>query len=84
MSDKSKGTDAYLEYLDREMTIMGILSTFSVALAALVIERIASAQTLTVLQMVWDKSAIYLLVGSASALVGAALFYKQRSLLAWY
>jgi hypothetical protein len=84
MSGNSTRHDAYLGYLDREMSIMGILSTFSVALAALAIERVGSAQDRTVFRTVWDQSAIYVLVGSASALVGAAFFYKQRSLLAWY
>lgn len=34
---------SYLEYLDKEMTIMGILSTFCVAVVALVLDRVGSA-----------------------------------------
>jgi hypothetical protein len=41
----SSGQDvkSYLEYLDKEMTIMGILSTFCVAAAFLVIDRVCGA-----------------------------------------
>jgi hypothetical protein len=43
MPEPTEATKACLEYLDKEMTIMGILSTFCFAAAALVIDRAASA-----------------------------------------
>src|SRR5262245_45379342 len=36
--------NAYLAYLDKEMTIMGILSTFCVAVIALMVDRVGSAE----------------------------------------
>lgn len=74
----------YLEYLDKEMTIMGILSAFSVAVPALVIDKIAGAKDSTDLAKLWhDQSGIWL-NGSAAILIAALFFYRQRSHLAWY
>jgi hypothetical protein len=41
MPDKN---NRYLDYLDKEMTIMGILSTFSIAVVAVVLDRVGSAE----------------------------------------
>jgi uncharacterized membrane protein len=77
----------YLDYLDKEMHILGVLSTFCLAVPSLIIERLSSLD---------DKSLGYdffaallcnglplLVVGCLLMFVGAASFYKQRSRLAW-
>ena len=73
----------YLEYLDREMTIMGVLSAFSVAVASFATERIASAERFF-LHDLWCAGRAHVVAGAAFALLAALLFYLQRSLLAWY
>jgi hypothetical protein len=76
----------YLDYLDKEMTIMGILSTFCIAAASLVIDRVASAED--------GKDSLFLKLGQqhfASVLIGSVFlilaglcFYLQRSRLAHF
>jgi hypothetical protein len=81
MNDKK--VEIYLNYLDKEMTIMGILSTFAIAVPAFVLERAFSAGS----GFFYDLRTLgqnYLLTGSALMLLAAAAFYKQRSQLAWY
>lgn len=78
-----KKVEIYLNYLDKEMTIMGILSTFAIAVPAFVLERAFSAGS----GFFYDLRTLgqnYLLTGSALMLLAAAAFYKQRSQLAWY
>jgi hypothetical protein len=75
---------AYLEYFDKEMTIMGILSAFGVGLAALALERTAAAENGTPLAEVWRNSNDCIAAGSAAALLAGLFFYLQRSRLAWY
>lgn len=76
--------DKYLGYLDKEMSIMGILSTFCVAVPALILERLASAAKESDLAAIWGRGETYFWIASALMLISAALFYKQRSLLAFY
>jgi hypothetical protein len=80
MSDENK---CYLGYLDKEMSIMGILSTFCLAVPSLVVERLESAKDGD-LATIWSKGKGYFCIASVLMLVSAALFFKQRSLLAFY
>lgn len=73
----------YLDYLEKEMTIMGILSAFCTAVVALVIDRVVSAEK-GILSRLWASSSVYVIVASVLMLLGAFSFYKQRSLLAWF
>ncbi|HEY7555072.1 MAG TPA: hypothetical protein VIH18_09715 [Candidatus Binatia bacterium] len=73
----------YLEYLEKEMTIMGLLSAFSVALASFATERIVSAEKLF-LHDLWLAGRDHVLAGGAMAVLAACFFYLQRSHLAWY
>ena len=73
----------YLDYLDKEMSIMGILSTFCFAVPALILERVTTA-TNNFLADLWISGNSYFLVASVFMLLSASLFYKQRSVLAWY
>jgi hypothetical protein len=77
----------YLNYLEKEMHIMGVLSTFCLAVPALIIERICSLDDKSIAREFLDKllhdASPYLGTACVLMLVGAALFYKQRSRLAW-
>ena len=74
----------YLDYLDKEMTIMGILSTFCVAVVALVLDRVCGAEKPTLFLLVRTEQGHYLWPATVSFSAAAALFYKQRSDLAWF
>jgi hypothetical protein len=78
--------EKYLEYLDWEMTIMGILSTFCVAIVALVLDRVGSAEPVkdTLFSALWAHERTCVLLGSLCVGSAAACFYKQRSRLAWF
>jgi len=82
----SSGQDvkSYLEYLDKEMTIMGILSTFCVAAASLVIDRVCGADKSSYFQQLAQSRLPDVLVGSGFLLLACLCFYLQRSLLAFY
>ena len=71
-------------YLDKEMNIMGILSVFSVVVAGGVVDRTAGATVGTQLAVIWLHSAPLVMSGAFWALMSAFLFYRERSLLAWY
>jgi hypothetical protein len=77
--------NAYLAYLDKEMTIMGILSTFCVAVIALMVDRVGSAESskYTLFRTVREYYHPLATVGSIWLLLSAGLFYMQRSHLAW-
>ena len=84
MSGPGEATKAYLEYLDKEMTIMGILSTFCVAAAALVVDRVASAEKDSLFHSLAGTHPFQVFLG-AGLLMGAGLFfYLQRSRLAHF
>jgi hypothetical protein len=82
-------TGNYCEYLDKEMTIMGLLTAFAVVVPALVLDRTAGAvkkEGVTILASLWDgPSRTYLGVGCLMCFLAALMFYLQRSALAfWY
>jgi len=72
----------YLDYLDKEMAIMGLLSAFCVAVAALTVQQVAGADD-GGLKFLWDHEQSQLELGLGSLIVGALFFYRQRSHLAW-
>ena len=75
----------YLEYLDKEMTIMGVLSGFAVGSVVLVMHAFTTDSShSTLVQSIWDGSAALVIVATAAQLVAALFFYKQRSVLAWH
>jgi zinc transporter ZupT len=80
----NKESDQYLGYLDKEMSIMGVLSAFCVAVPSLVLERLVSAAKESELASIWSHGEMYFWIASVLMLVASALFYKQRSLLAFY
>jgi hypothetical protein len=75
----------YCDYLDKEMTIMGLLSAFAVLAGALVLDRTAGAEsTHTTLANLWKAERLPLGAGSLAFAAAGFFFYKQRSLLAYY
>ena len=81
-----EATKIYLDYLDKEMTIQGILSAFCVTAAAVVFDRIlgVDAKSASVLiASLQQKSAIYIFAAVTSLVLAALFFYLQRSKLAW-
>jgi hypothetical protein len=78
----------FLDFLDKEMAIMGILSTFSVAVVSLFLNAIGSADLTnpekTLFSKLWSYEQWYILVGSGFILGAAGCFYAQRNMLAWY
>jgi hypothetical protein len=74
----------YLDYLDKEMNIMGLLSAFCVAALSLTLNQMFSAKEGEQLYCLWKDAHWYILGGSMFLLFAALSFYRQRSLLAWY
>jgi hypothetical protein len=73
----------YREYLDKEMTIMGILSAVSIAAPAGVLSTVLGEQT-GLRGLLWLTGRHFIVLGSVLSVLAALYFYKQRSLLAWY
>jgi hypothetical protein len=73
----------FLEYLDKEMTIMGILSAVCVAAPAGILNAVLSKDS-DVMTQLWNQSHFFIVIGSVLCVLAAMLFYKERSLLAWY
>lgn len=78
-----KDDEQYMGYLAHEMTIMGILSAFCVAVPSLILDRLTSAAS-GELAEIWAAGEKFFWEGSMLMLLAAMLFYKQRSLLAFY
>lgn len=70
----------YLEYLDKEMTIMGLLSAISLFAPGGILSVVLAERTDARL---WNSSHIFILEGSVLCVLAAFWFYKQRSILAW-
>jgi hypothetical protein len=75
--------ERYLTYLDKEMTIMGILSGFCVATLAASI-KVFTSKDASAAQLLWQACPLPILLAHAMLLFAALAFYRQRSLLAWY
>ncbi len=73
----------YLEYLDKEMTIMGILSAVSVVAPAGIMSTILTDHSEAKLPL-WNAGQFFVVAGSVLCVAAALWFYKERSLLAWY
>jgi hypothetical protein len=75
----------YVEYLDKEMTIMGILSTFCMVVVggcATLLSDVAKEQHGWFTSF-WHAQGPFILCGSAAIVLSAFLFYRQRSLLSY-
>lgn len=73
----------YLEYLDKEMSIMGILSTFAVAVPSFALSQLLGDNSR--LEALWLAEKPTFLTAIGACLLAALAFYRQRSALAyWY
>jgi len=77
-------TKKYLEYLDKEMTIMGILSAVAIAAPAGILNALLGDDKAGFKERLWGAGPFFIVGGSALCAVAALLFYRQRSLIAWY
>lgn len=81
----TKETDKiYLDYLDKEMTIAGILSTFCIASLLVCINSFILPGKDGQINIFWKESPWYCGLGLTGFLGAALSFYRQRSLLAYY
>jgi hypothetical protein len=85
MRQSHSGGD-YCDYLDKEMTIMGLLSAFSVIIPGSVLSQVASAKhgDGSMFSEVWKNASVLVVSGSLAFLFATLAFYLQRSLLAIY
>ena len=76
----------YCDYLDKEMTIMGLLTAFAVAVPALVLDHVAGAKPSEqpIMYEMWQYEQVVLAAGSLVFFSSALSFYLQRSALAYY
>ena len=77
-------TKKYLEYLDKEMTIMGILSAVAIAAPAGILNALLGEDKSGFKERIWGAGPFFIILGSVFCILAALCFYKQRSLLAWY
>ena len=75
----------YLDYLDKEMTIMGILSVFAVLTLAGIVDKTVGGSSGGFGAELWSSQPLTISLASTALLLAALLFYRQRSVLAfWY
>jgi hypothetical protein len=82
-SPKEDNLKTYLDYLDKEMTIMGILSSFCMLTMGFVAEKLFFPDKDSAYKF-WQTVNILCMLGLAGLLFAALSFYRQRSLLAWF
>lgn len=75
--------DKYLEYLDKEMTIMGVLSAIAVLAPAGILNAIVGEKN-GARGEIWHSARAFITAGSTLCVLAAGFFYKQRSDLAWF
>jgi hypothetical protein len=85
MSETVGDCKPYLDYLDKEMTSLGVLSTFSVGFASLVLDRIVgNADKITFFGTLWKQHIGGVLGASLILITAAWMFFKQRSDLGYF
>ena len=84
MSVEKGNEKIYLDYLDKEMTIAGILSTFCIASLLVTINSFILPGKDSQTNIFWKESPWYCGLGLTGFLCAALSFYRQRSLLAYY
>lgn len=80
---KKDDLKTYLDYLDKEMTIMGILSSFCILTMGFVTEKLFFPDKDSLYKF-WQTANVLCMLGLSGLLFAALSFYRQRSLLAWY
>jgi hypothetical protein len=84
MPDEKDNEKIYLDYLDKEMTIMGILSTFCIASLLVSVNSFILPGKDCKTNPYWDQSPWFCSLGLVGFLGAGLSFYKQRSQLAYY
>jgi hypothetical protein len=77
----------YLDYLDKEMTIEGILSAFCVAVGGVAFDRVLGVKAdgaSSFVGQLQEFSYPFVLAAIAGLVTAALFFYLQRSTLAWH
>lgn len=81
-NDKTKGATGgkFVDYLNTEMTIMGILSTFCILVLGGFINILSniSKDQAEWLRRFWPEQRAFLLFGCGMVLLSAFFFYRQR------
>jgi hypothetical protein len=75
--------ELFLDYLEKENTILGVISTFCILAAAFVIKEVLSASSGQIEQVAKD-AITYIYIGSALMFYAGHRYFRQRSLIAWY
>ena len=77
----------YLDYLDKEMTIEGILSAFCVAVGGVAFDRVLGVKAdgaSSLVGQLQNFSYPFVLAAIVGVVTAALFFYLQRSTLAWH
>jgi hypothetical protein len=77
----------YLDYLDKEMTIEGILSAFCVAVGGVAFDRVLGVKADAASSLVGQLQSFsypFVLAAIVGVVTAALFFYLQRSTLAWH
>jgi len=78
----SSNPETYVGYLEKEMTIMGVLSAFCIGSIALLLEKVIFATDGRLL-LHWPETKCYIFAGGSLIFAASFLFYIQRSDLAY-
>lgn len=84
MSSDPALSQSYVEYLEKESTLVGLLATFAIGAGALILQATLGAKDLTRAAKLWEVAGGYLSASSALCVTAAVAFFRQRSLLAYY
>jgi uncharacterized protein len=76
-------TKKYLEYLDKEMSIMGILSAVCVIAPGGILSTVLASDKGPA-NAFWSTSGFFIIAGAALSIIAALFFYRQRSTVAWF
>lgn len=76
-------TKQYLDYLDKEMTIMGILTAVSVVAPGGILNAALTSEKGQITAL-WATGHFFIVAGSVFCLLAALYFYRERSTLAWF
>ena len=68
----------YLDYLDREMRLLGILSTFCIAVASLIVGNVLNAASGSFLGNLWSNRSTAILFGLGAIIYAALEFFRQQ------
>lgn len=82
-NSSNENIKGYVDYLDKEMTIMGILSTFCIVSLGFVAEKLIFPDKDSNTAF-WENVTFLCFLGLGGFLSAGWCFYRQRSLLAWY